>query len=253
MSIVYGLTSFFRAFGLFKTRPKLLLTLMLAPWTINLVIFLGSWSAITVWFAGRMDAYLDQFVEAWWNTLLTGAGYLIAVLVAAALAYVVTIIGAVIVAAPFHDKLSAVAEGIVKEGGDKPPGRIGMIASLKEGTKTALVLLVLEGILLPLQFVPGVGMVIFAVGTGFVLTLGLLDIPLARHELRFRQRAGFTARNLGRIFGLSLVVMGVSFLPVVNLLAVPVIVVAATLLVADAKLPGPAENPEISTPPSPAG
>jgi uncharacterized protein involved in cysteine biosynthesis len=175
----------------------------------------------------------------------------LAVVLAGALAYLGTIVGAVVVAAPFHDRLSAATENAARPGLAPVTQTMGLLRALAEGGKTALVLLAVEAALIPLNFFPGVGHVLFLFLSGFVLTVGLLDIPMARREMPLRQKREFVTRNAGGIFGLSLWVVAVSFIPFLNLLAVPVIVMACTLLVMDADRvePEPAEPPSFPEPP----
>ncbi|MFQ5508663.1 MAG: EI24 domain-containing protein [Leptospirillia bacterium] len=242
---VSGLASLFRAVGLFRSHPRLLLVLMLAPWTINLILFLGGWSMLTLWMTGQVEGYLASSVDAWWTPLLTGFGYFVAVLISGALAFVGTVVGAVIVAAPFHDRLSAASEK-ASRGAEATVSAMGWITSLREGAKTALVLLIAELAMLPLHFVPLVGTALFVLGSGMALTLGLMDVPLARRGLSLKQKTRFVRMQLGGVFGLSLGVVAISFLPFLNLLAVPVVIIAATLLVCDAD---PGRNAPL--PPSP--
>lgn len=232
-SPVTGVATLGRALVLVRTHPKLLLFLMFAPWTINLVLFLGGWSLLTIWLTGRVGAYLDAVVHTWWNPLLVGFGNFLAVVVAGALAYVITVIGAVIVAAPFHDRLSAAAEKAAYPALAPSSARMGVVGALREGAKTALALLFAEAVLLPINLLPGLGHLIFLLASGFVLTLGLLDVPLARREFSLRQKREFVMHHAGGIFGLSLAVAAVSFIPFLNLLTVPLFVISATLLVGE--------------------
>jgi len=231
--MIQGFFAIGRALSLLRRNPRLLLLLMVAPWTINLILFLGGWSLLTVWLTGQVDPYLEQLVDGWWQNLLVGFGNFIAVVVAGGLAYVVTVIGAVVVAAPFHDRLSAASERaaaiIPGEGGRT----MGWLAALKEGAKTALLLILVELCMLPLLLLPVLGHALFAVGSAVVLTLGLLDVPLARHELTLAQKRRFVLRRSGGVFGLSMAVLAVSMIPFLNLLTLPLVVMAVTLLVAE--------------------
>ncbi len=231
--MINGLFSLFRALALFKTRPRLLLLLMLAPWTINLILFLSSWSGLTVWMTAMVDPYLESLVDGFWATILVGFGNFLAVVLAGGMAYLITVIGAVVVAAPFHDRLSAAVEKAAHPDQPEHTARMGMMTAFKEGGKTALALLLLEGLLLPLNFFPGIGHVAFAVLSAIILTLGILDIPLARHELTLREKRRFVQRRFGKVIGLSAGVLAVSPIPFVNLLTIPVVVMAATLLVVE--------------------
>jgi len=219
--------------GLIRARPRLLIFLMFAPWGLNLMLFLGSWSALALYLTGRVAPTLDAMVDAWWSPLLTGFGYFVAVVVAGALAYVVTVIGALCIGAPFLDKLSSEAERLAFPDAPGRHGRMGILPALREGAKTALILLVLEAAFLLLYLVPVAGPVLFGVASAYALTLGLLDVPLARRELTLRAKTRFVVGNTGPVLGIGVVVLAVSAVPFLNLLAVPVLVIAATLLVAD--------------------
>ncbi len=241
-----GLKSPFRALGLLRRNPRLLLVLMLAPWTINMTLFFGGWSLLWVWLSDKVDSYLASLVGGWWGTLLTGLGNLVAVVAAGGLAFLITVIGAAVVAAPFHDRLSATVEKTLHPDRPNAGARMGLVGAFREGAKTALVLLMIEISLLPLYLVPGPGHLLFIMLSGFVLTLGLLDVPLARHELTLQQKRGFVRRRWWPIWGLSLVVIGVSIIPLVNFVAIPVVVIAATIIVAESSaeamaLDGPSE------------
>jgi uncharacterized protein involved in cysteine biosynthesis len=174
------------------------------------------------------------------------------VLVAAGLAYGITVIGAVVVAAPFYDRLSFEAERVSHPDLPMPPTRLGALGAFKEGAKTALVLLILETGLLVCYLVPVAGPFLFALATAYALTLGLLDVPLARHGLSLKQKAGFVRRNAGGVFGLSLALLAVSIVPFLNLLSVPVFVMAATLLTASRVTKEAAKRAEKEAP-EPAG
>jgi CysZ protein len=237
--MISGFFSLTRALSLFKTHPKLLLLLLLAPWTINLILFLGGWSALTIWMTGLVDPYLESLVDGFWATLLVGFGNFVAVVLAGGVAYLVTVIGAIVVAAPFHDRLSAAVEKAAHPSSPEHTSRMGILTAFREGGKTALVLLVLEVLLLPLHFFPGIGSLIFAILSALILTLGLLDIPLARHELTLRQKRRFVGANFGNISGLAMGVLAVSMIPFLNLITIPVVVMAATLLVVEGGDPAP--------------
>jgi CysZ protein len=231
--LIRGLKSLLSALALIRARPRLLLFLMFAPWGLNLMLFLGSWSALALYLTGKVAPTLDSLVDAWWSPLLTGFGYFVAVVVAGALAYVVTVIGALCIGAPFLDKLSSEVERLAYPDAVGRHGRMGILPALKEGAKTAVVLLLLEGAFLLLYLVPVAGPVLFALASAYVLTLGLLDVPLARRELSLKAKTRFVVGNTGPVLGIGVIVLAVSAVPFLNLLAVPVLVAAATLLVAE--------------------
>jgi len=138
-----------------------------------------------------------------------------------------------IIAAPFHDRLSAATEKAAYPDRGEVVGSLGILPALKEGVKTAGVLILAEVALLPLHFLPGLGYLLFALLSGILITLGLLDIPLARRAWTLRQKRQFVGRNFASVVGLALPVVAISLVPLLNLLSIPLVVMAASLLVAE--------------------
>ncbi len=149
-----------------------------------------------------------------------------------------------ILGAPFYGKLSESIEqirtGDVEIVAVSPWREVGR-AILYEAKK--LVLLVTVGVgLLVLQFLPGVGAVILAVGSvtiGACLTcLDFFDATMERRRLRFRQKLRVVRRSLPASAGFALVCFGLVNIPLINLVGIPLCVAAGSLFCCDRVLPG---------------
>lgn len=143
-----------------------------------------------------------------------------------------------ILLAPLQDPLSEATEEAC---GDFAPQRFS-VQGLLRGTWVALghtlarvaILLVGHALLFLLNFIPGVGSVVWTV-TSILWTMGwlaaeYLDAPMARHLYRFRdvRKAVLARLPLSMGFGAAVYVM--LWVPVLNLFFVPTAVVAGTLL-----------------------
>lgn len=105
-----------------------------------------------------------------------------------------------------------------------------------------LLLLVVIGIpLLLLNFFPPIGNVIASVGgvalAALMVVLDFIDPPLERRRLRFRTKIGMLIRTIPASVSFALVCLGLMSIPFLNLIMVPVCVMAGTLFSCDRILP----------------
>jgi CysZ protein len=105
-----------------------------------------------------------------------------------------------------------------------------------------LLLTVMIGLLLLLlNFLPGFGTAIAAIGGIALATtlvcLDFFDPALERRRLRFRTKLGMIARSLPASATFGLVCLGLISIPFLNLLAIPICVAAGTLFFCDRILP----------------
>ncbi|HEY9617136.1 MAG TPA: EI24 domain-containing protein [Microcoleaceae cyanobacterium] len=105
-----------------------------------------------------------------------------------------------------------------------------------------LLLLVVIGIpLLLLNFFPPIGNVIASVGSvalaALMVVLDFIDPPLERRRLRFRTKIGMLIRTIPASVSFALVCLGLMSIPFLNLIMVPVCVMAGTLFSCDRILP----------------
>jgi CysZ protein len=148
-----------------------------------------------------------------------------------------------ILGAPFYGKLSEAVERI-KTGGVEivevnPLREVGR-AILYELKK--LVLLFCIGLpLLLLNLLPVLGTVIATVSTmilyATLVCLDFFDATLERRRLKFRQKLGIVKRSLPASGGFALICFGLVSIPLINLVGIPLCVVAGTLFCCDRVLP----------------
>jgi CysZ protein len=133
--------------------------------------------------------------------------------------------------APFADKISERVETLAL--GEPPPSQFalgtaatGAARSLVEAAK----MLVFQALVtLPLLLVPVAGPPLAVVVGVFFNGLGTLDIAMSRKRMRFGAKMRLAGRHLGFVMGLGTAVYLVMLVPVVDLLAVPLGAVAATM------------------------
>jgi len=176
-----------------------------------------------------------------WSAALLALWYVLYLLVLAfglVTAYATTLLVSGVVASPFNDVLSARAEALLRSDGPAPAGERPLWReALYSLRSTALVLalyLALMGPVLLLNVVPGLGsMAATGLGTGvsaFFLTLEFADITLARYGYRLRQKLRLLRAHPGLTAGFGLSTSLLLWIPVLNLLCVPIAVVGGTAL-----------------------
>jgi CysZ protein len=148
-----------------------------------------------------------------------------------------------ILGAPFYGKLSEAIErlktGQVELVEISPWQEVGR-AILYELKKLGLVVTIGLPLLL-LNLLPGIGTAIATLGTitlsSTLVCLDFFDATLERRRLKFRQKLGIVRRALPASGGFGLVCFGLVSIPLINLLAIPLCVMAGTLFCCDRILP----------------
>lgn len=180
----------------------------------------------------------------------------------AGMALVLAYMLASVLAAPAHDRLSAHAERLVRGTEDAPVG-LGVIATdVAVGVShSALALglwLALGCLSLPLALVPGLGSLLqtalWITGSALLLAREAMDYTWSRRRLAFGTKLSVLWRERAATLGLGLTTFALALVPFVNVLVLPVAVVAATLLVLDLEEAGlsPARPDAASPPPGAA-
>lgn len=206
---------------------------VLGPLLINSALF-----AAAVWFgASAFGEAIQRFLPDWlqWLDWLL---WLLFALVGMAVLFFGFALVANLLAAPFSGRLAAAVEAMLT--GKASPatgGEDSALPGLWQDVKSELGKLGFFAAralpLLALFLLPGLNLiapVLWLLFGAWALGLEYLDFPLANHGLRFRQQRGLLAGRLGILLGFGGTMMLVTLLPVVNFIAVPLGVVAATLL-----------------------
>jgi CysZ protein len=164
----------------------------------------------------------------------------------------------VILGSPFYGQLSEKLEAI--RAGQPPPTEpfspFSVVRDIWRAilfeVKKLLLLVGVGGLLFLGNFVPGVGTVVAGAGgiaLGItLLCLDMLDAPLERRRLKFRQKLGIIARSLPASASFGLLCLTLVSIPLMNLLAIPLCVTAGTLFFCDRILVVPTLAPGASPP-----
>ncbi len=262
---IVGFTYPLRALIFLKQSPQLW-TCVLIPIAINVIIgialYVGvlfpAWGAIDQWTSGLPNGLAQWLVQAppkvahWLAWLPVWAGvvddvlrWLLAIALLIITGLLLVQFGAIF-GAPWYGNLAEQIERI--RVGQLPASSMSLAGSLRDvGRAIAFQLkklLLAIAIFIPLllgNFFPVLGNGITSLGgtvlAAFLVCLDFLDGPLERRKLSFRHKLGLVLRTLPASLSFSLVCLGLVSVPFLNLLAVPLCVVAGTLFSCDRILP----------------
>jgi len=221
------------AFGLIRRRD--ILPWVIAPITLNIVIY-----SAMVWFAvSRVNPLINQMVEMlpnWLAFLEWFAWVASVILLLIVTAYTFTFV-ANLIGSPLN---SVLAEKVLIAEGGKPvsnSGALGLIAAIpvslaREGAKLAYILPRLL-VVLVISFIPPFNLVspiIWFVFGAWSLALEYTDYGAEATGHRFPAVRARAASNRTGWLGLGALGMVVTMIPVINLVAMPAMVCAGTLL-----------------------
>ncbi|MGE0129427.1 MAG: EI24 domain-containing protein [Blastocatellales bacterium] len=219
--IVCGVRFFFAGMRALTRNPDLL-GLSLVP--ILLTFFLLMALAICgAWIAGRIVAdvlgdNLRVFAQALVFVLALLIGYFLYLPVARVLL------------APFAEALSRKTHAI-NTGEAVRQNDLGWARAMWEGLKLVMFQAVIALIALALSLVfPPVGAPIGITVAIFLCGLDFFDIPLSTRGMRLRRKLGVIWRNKSLAIGFGAAAYLMLLIPVINMLALPVGVIGATLL-----------------------
>lgn len=220
--IVWGVRFFFLGMRTL-TRNPVLLSLSMIPMLLTFVLLLGL-AVAGAWIVGRLLA----------DTLGVGlqiAAQILMFLLALLIAYFLYLPVARVLLAPFAEALSRKAHAI-NTSQEIRQNNQGWARAMWEGLKLVMfqVVVALAALALGLAFPPvgapiGIAIAIFLGGLDF------FDIPLSTRGLRLRKKLGVIWRNKSLALGFGAAAYLLLLIPVVNMLALPVGVVGATLLI----------------------
>lgn len=259
VGLFLGLAYPFRALGVWRHHPTLR-RYILGPVVINILLGVTLYGGSLWWGLGLIDGWMTQLrawaATNWWAVgvqvmapLLQG-GLVLGLLLVTGLLFLQF---GVILGSPFYGQLSERLEILRIGQGTWPPplGPWGMVTDMGRAIlfelKKLVLLVLVGGPLLLAQFWPGVGTAIATLGgiglAIVVLCLDLLDAPLERRRLKFRQKLGIIFRCFPASASFGLVCWGLVSIPLINLLTIPLCVTAGTLFFCDRilELPPPPE------------
>ncbi|HYH98201.1 EI24 domain-containing protein [Hyalangium sp.] len=236
-----GLSDFFqglgllaRAFGLiFRTRKLFLLSALCAAVTLVTLVVLG----VLLWryTPGLIGRFFTR-PEAWYGQ---AAWYLVLVLTFLILFFVGANTVPPLLLAPLQDPLSEATE---EQCGGAPPSQPFSLGAFLRGLVTGLahtlarlfLLLLGLALLFPLNFIPGIGSIIWTVLGSLWSMMWIagehLAAPMTRHLYPFSEVRRMLRERRALCLGLGAGVYLLLWVPVLNTFFLPVAVVAGTLL-----------------------
>lgn len=189
--------------------------------------------------------WLPPVGEGWSESILLGLHWLLralALLVGVGLGMLACIVLANLFAAPFNDALSEVVEEI-ETGRRSPPFSLARLGrDLVRTVRIELLkLLVYVGVMLPLWvlswLVPGVGQLVYMVFAGLFtpiyLAIDYVDWPASRRAMPLSARVSLLRARPLMTFGFGCAVFFCLFVPLLNLLFMPLAVAGGTRLFLD--------------------
>ncbi|MBI2608675.1 MAG: EI24 domain-containing protein [Deltaproteobacteria bacterium] len=167
------------------------------------------------------------------------------------LSFFITLFLGIIISSPFNDLLSSKTEELIKEGENSDllslDGR-GLEERVKRGfgdmwlsvsneIKKFILLIVLQLILIVLNFLPVLGTTLYSILSLFIAFLFLAfeftDYSFARKRFLFKEKKSVVFRNFCLFLGFGASLFIVLLVPFVNFFLIPVGVVGGTLLYCD--------------------
>lgn len=254
-----------RAIVLLQKSPGLLGD-VLVPIAVNILlgaalyfgILLPSWSALGQW-ETSLPTELSQWLAGlplWAQQILgwlpSGAAllndvvrWLLAIALCIAIGLALVQFGAII-GAPWYGHLAEQVERLRL--GQLPPAPVSVSRAMQDIQRAIafqlkkLLLLVIFGVsLLVFNFFPPFGNLIAGIGWIALATvlvfLDFIDPPLERRRLSFRTKLGLIGRTLPASASFGLMALWLVSIPLLNLVAVPLCVIAGTLFCCDYALP----------------
>ncbi|KAB7628454.1 sulfate transporter CysZ [Alkalilimnicola sp. S0819] len=226
---------------------------VLLPILVNVLVFIGLFWLAADQFAALLAAWLPDpsaySGEGAWNGFMRGLLSILAwlfwpifVLAAGILMFYSFTVVANLLGSPFNGMLAARLERELSGGRQPPelPGQgialeaaVSVATELRKLAYFALLALPLLALSAVLFFVPVVNLLIpflWAAYGGWVMALEYMDYPMANHGYRFAEERALLRRRRGLAFGFGLGLLAMTLVPVLNLLAMPTGVIAATWL-----------------------
>lgn len=236
---LYGLSYPFKTIKLFFQHPKISL-LSIVPLIINAVIY---GTIFFIAFSYLYDTILDisKSMTVGLGFLEYAINYLVFILtffVVLLLCYILFVIAGGILSSPFNEAISQRVEIIST--GELVSSTKGFFADLLISLRAELIklsFLVLVTIpLFLLGFIPVIGILFFSLATIFSMffnTLDFVDYPLTRRHVKFKEKVKLILSNKSVTFGFGATAFVITFIPGVNIILRPILVVAGTSLYFD--------------------
>ena len=229
-----------RAAKFLLKKPGLLKYLAI-PFAINVLVF-----SLSVYFGLDMfDNLLETYApstEVWYGLALYYVAWTVAMLLTAVVVFFSFTVVGNLIASPFNELLSERCEEIRLGKREEQP--FSLRRFIKESQHALLVeckklsvFIVIMVLLFAINFIPGIGSLLYAVlapaFTLFFLVVEYLAFVLMRKQLSFAQQRQYVLKRPVMMFGFGLGIFCVLAIPLVQFFCIPLAVVGATLLWCD--------------------
>ncbi len=229
-----------RAVKLFRRKPGLLKYLAI-PFFINLLVFTATVYFGLDLFQGMLETYAPS-ADVWYGVLLYYLAWTVALLLTTVIVFFsFTVIGN-LVASPFNELLSERTEELIRGAQSEErlslrrfwkESRYAIIVEIKKMTVFVVCMILLFGI----NFIPGIGSLIYAVlapvFTLFFLAVEYMAFVLMRKQLSFAEQRRYIFKRPLLMSGYACGVFCMLAIPFVQFFCIPFAVVGATLLWCD--------------------
>jgi CysZ protein len=221
----------------FVMRHPRLYGYILIPFLINALVFSTALYLGYQFFNGFVLEHIPQGEQWYWAILYYLAWFVAAIGTSVLMFFSFAIIGNLI-ASPFNDLLSEKVE-IILGGSEIEAGSWREMFSdswriIKEEAKRMIAFVVLMILLIPINFIPGFGQVVYTVLSSllliFFLTVEYFSYPLYRKTFTFKEQRKYIFSHKLLSFGFGCGVFCLLAIPLLQLLTIPLSVVGATML-----------------------
>ena len=224
--------------GKFLAGHPSLLRFVLIPFLVNVSIFSG-----IVYFGAQ---FFNEFVvslipsgEAWYWVVIYYTLWIIAVAVTGVLVFFTFTVVGNLIASPFNDILSTKTEELIL--GLRSDEKFSMqqfwrdsLQILGTEIKKIAIFVAIMGVLFLLNFLPGLGSMVFSVCafllTVFFLVLEYFGFVAYRKRMSFQDQRRFIWSRFSMSFGFGVGVMAILAVPFLNFICIPLGVIGATLM-----------------------
>ncbi len=235
-----GISYPLRAVKLFRQKPSLLRYLII-PFFINLLVFTATVYFGIDLFEGLLETYAPT-TSVWYGAILFYLAWLVAFLLTSVVVFFSFTVVGNLIASPFNELLSEHAEILFTNA--KNDCKFSLKQFLKEShnaiiveIKKLTIFVVGMCLLLLINFIPGIGSLIYAVlapaFTLVFLAIEYMAFVLMRKQMNFADQRRYIFHHPVMMFGFSCGVFLMLAIPFVQFFSIPLAVVGATLLWCD--------------------
>jgi CysZ protein len=226
----HGIQAVPAAFAILRRRPAVLLWLI-PPFVITFLLdVLVFWFAFG-WMKDRIAGWLPQWAQVGWMVagLQTVAAIGLLLVLGWTFAWLFLLLSS-----PFQDYISAAVEKDRGKFVPDPAGFRGFLKSISLSVLQSVILLVLTVPVMILGIIPVAGPIVVFLWSAFVMGFSFFTIPAGRTARRLSDRVALARSHPKGMLGLGAVVAVAALVPFLNVVFLPVFIIAGTLLYLEA-------------------